>query len=125
LVVVGASKDNAGNYRAFRWTNQSGMIDLSDGVDGLLGSFATSVSGDGRVIVGWGTAADGEVALSWDVEHGLRPLTAALLADYQLQILAGWKLTRATAVSEDGRTIAGYGTNPQGQTEAWIVTVSN
>jgi len=40
--------------------------------------------------------------------------------DYATQV-PGWTLNRATAISGDGRTIAGIGTNPQGQTEAWIV----
>lgn len=119
-VVVGSSMDNARNFRAFRWTQQTGMVDLGNSVNGLLGSFATSVSGNGRIIVGWGPTATGDVALIWDMDHGLRLLDAALLADYQTQI-TGWKLTRATAISDDAHTIAGYGTNPQGQTEAWIV----
>ena len=120
--VVGASRSSAGSYRAFRWTRQTGMVALGNDVAGLLGGYATSVSGDGRLIVGWGSAATGDVALVWDVEHGVRLLESALLADHQTQI-PGWKLARATAVSDDGRTIAGYGVNPQGATEAWIVTL--
>lgn len=121
-VVVGASMDNAGNQRAFRWTQQTGMVDLGNSINGLLGSVATSVSGNGGIIVGWGPTASGDAALIWDAEHGLRLLDAALLADYQTQI-TGWKLSRATAISDDAHTIAGYGTNPQGQTEAWVVTL--
>jgi len=123
-VVVGASIDNSGNQRAFRWTQQTSMVDLGEGINGLLGSVATSVSGNGRIVVGWGPTATGDAALIWDAEHGLRLLDAALLGDYQTQI-TGWKLTRATAISDDGQTIAGYGTNPQGQTEAWIVKLPN
>ena len=119
-VVVGSSTDDAGTSRAFRWTQPTGMVDLGDDVTGLLGSFATSVSGSGSIIVGYGPTATGDVALIWDADHGMRSLEAALAADYQTQI-AGWKLLRATAISNDGHTIAGYGTNPQGQTEAWIV----
>jgi probable HAF family extracellular repeat protein len=119
-VVVGSSKDNTGNYHAFRWAMETGMVALGRDGDGFLGSFATSISGDGRMVVGWGTTAAGDVAMIWDAGHGLRQLTAALLADYRLQI-EGWKLIRATSISGDGRTIAGSGTNPQGQTEAWIV----
>jgi probable HAF family extracellular repeat protein len=119
-VVVGSSRDSAGNYRAFRWTQQTGMVALANNVDGLLGSFATSVSGNGRIVVGWGPTITGDVALVWDMDHGLRRLDAALFDDYQTQIM-GWKLTRATAISDDAHTIAGYGTNPEGQTEAWIV----
>jgi probable HAF family extracellular repeat protein len=121
-VVVGSSMDNAGTSRAFRWTQQTGMVALGDGMNGLLGSFATSVSSSGSIIVGYGPTATGDIALIWDADHGLRSLEAALTADYQTQI-AGWKLIRATAISNDGHTIAGYGTNPQRQTEAWIVNL--
>ena len=119
-VVVGSSMDNAGNSRAFRWTQQTGMVDLGNSLDGILGSIATSVSGDGNIIVGWGSTTSGEVALIWDADHGWRPLDAALSADYGLQI-TGWKLTRATAISDDAHTIAGYGMNELEQIEAWIV----
>ena len=40
--------------------------------------------------------------------------------DYGLEI-EGWTLPIATGVSADGLTIVGYGTNPRGDTEAWIV----
>jgi probable HAF family extracellular repeat protein len=119
-VIVGWSTDNAGTSRAFRWTQRTGLVDLGYSGDGLLGSFATSVSGSGSIIVGYGPTATGDVALIWDEDHGLRRLDAALVGDYQTQI-TGWKLNQATAISDDARTIAGFGTNPQGQIEAWTV----
>lgn len=119
-VVVGTSTDNAGNSRAFRWTRQTGMVVLGNAIDGLLGSSASSVSGDGSTIVGSGRTAMGDVALIWDADHGLRMLDAALSADYQM-LVVGWKLTHATAISDDGHTIVGHGVNAQGHTEAWMV----
>ncbi len=119
-VVVGTSTDAAGKSRAFRWTRQTGMVDLGNAPAGVLGSVAAAVSGDGRIIVGWGPTATGDAALIWDADRGLRLLDAALATDYQMHI-PGWKLTRASAISADALTIAGQGTNPQGQTEAWIV----
>lgn len=123
-VVVGSSTDGAGNSRAFRWTRQTGMLDLGNTVDGLLASSASSVSGDGRIIVGSGRTSAGDVALIWDEDHGWRLLDAVLSGDYQTPV-TGWKLTGAAAISDDGHTIAGNGTNPQGQTEAWIVTLAD
>jgi probable HAF family extracellular repeat protein len=119
-VIVGTSTDAAQVARAFRWTQATGMVALAATAGNLLTSFATGVSGDGATVVGWATNAAGETAVVWDAAHGLRPLAFALATDYQTDI-AGWSLTRATAVSDDGHTIAGYGVNPQGQTEAWIV----
>lgn len=123
-VVIGSSTDGAGHSRAFRWTQQTGMIDLGNTPAGLLGIVATSVSGDGRIVVGWGPTLTGDTAVIWDADHGLRLLDAVLATDYQTQI-TGWKLTRATAISDDALTIAGYGTNPQAQTEAWIIKLPN
>jgi hypothetical protein len=60
------------------------------------------------------------VALILDADHGWRALDAALTLDYGTQV-PSWTLSRATAIFGDGRTIAGFGTNPQGQTEAWVV----
>ena len=118
-VVVGVSLDSAGNAHAFRWTRQAGMEALGALPDGISGSVAAGASGDGTRIVGWGAAASaGEVALVWDAAHGWRSLAAALRADHRME-LPGWKLERATAISDDGHDIVGYGTNPQGQTEAW------
>ena len=37
--------------------------------------------------------------------------------------LNGWILTEARAISADGTTIVGTGTDPAGQTEAWIATI--
>ncbi len=96
------------------------MIELGNPPAGVAGSVATSISGNGRTIVGWGPTANGDVAIIWDAEHGLRSLETALAADYQTSI-PGWNLTRANAISADALTIAGSGTNPQGNTEAWIV----
>jgi probable HAF family extracellular repeat protein len=123
-VVVGSSMTAAQNYRAFRWTSQAGMRALDVASPGIRESYATAVSGNGEVVVGWGVTPAGEAALIWDANHGWRTLEAALSADYRTP-LAGWTLTRATAISDDAHTIAGYGTNPQGQTEAWRVKLSD
>jgi probable HAF family extracellular repeat protein len=121
-VVVGTSTDNGHIHRAFLWTRQTGMVDLGGSADDFSETFATSVSGDGRIVVGWCPAAEGDVALIWDASHGWRTLAAALAAEYRTPIM-GWKLARATAISDDARTIAGYGTNPQGQMEGWVVNL--
>ncbi len=119
-VVTGVSTGTTGTPHAFRWTQQGGMVDLDSGPGGLPGMVATSISDNGRVIVGWYASSSGDVALIWDADHGWRALDAVLALDFGTQV-PGWTLSRATAVSGDGRAIAGFGTNPQGQTEAWVV----
>jgi hypothetical protein len=56
----------------------------------------------------------------WDAEHGTRSVEAVLNSEFTAGI-KGWNLIRATAVSDEGHTILGYGTNPSGQMEGWIL----
>jgi len=119
-VVVGYSTQGSSRQRAFRWTPQTGMTAIASTTDSLTDVIASSVSGDGQVIVGWGNTPNGETALIWDEAHGLRRLEDMLKADYQTTI-AGWVLLRATAISDDGRSIVGMGVNPSGNSEGWIL----
>jgi uncharacterized membrane protein len=119
--VVGTSTDSNRVARAFVWTRTTGIEALSAGVPpGVTGVHASGVSGDGATVVGWGATGEGETALVWQADSGWRTLAAALVADHRTEV-PGWRLTRATAISDDGRAIAGYGTNPDGQTEGWLV----
>jgi hypothetical protein len=38
--------------------------------------------------------------------------------------LTGWTLRQVTGLSADGQTIVGWGTNPNGDTEAWLASLS-
>ncbi|MCA2553178.1 MAG: PEP-CTERM sorting domain-containing protein, partial [Microcystis sp. M04BS1] len=51
--------------------------------------------------------------------QGMRSLQEVLTNGYGLD-LTGWTLSTARAISADGLTIVGGGTNPSGNTEAWI-----
>lgn len=53
----------------------------------------------------------------WDALHGARPVADFLAANGLDK--SGWHDLEASGVSEDARTLAGTGTNPQGQPEAW------
>jgi probable HAF family extracellular repeat protein len=117
-VVVGRSGDSSGQ-QAFRWTAATGMIGLGDFGGGTLFSEAMAASADGSIIVGRGTTGTGQEAFIWDAPHGMRRLTDVLVNDYGLD-LSGWTLTSARAISPDGLTIVGSGTNPVGNSEAWI-----
>ncbi len=139
LIVVGESFPMVG-INAFRWTESEGMVDLG-------GYKAHDVSDDGSVIIGsdgrwtesggwqdigfyaYGISADGSVivgseGLIWDEEHGTRNLKDVLENDYGVPLI-GWTLTSAEGISADGLTIVGYGSNPNGQTEAWIARLGN
>lgn len=123
MMVVGYSGDSSGpNREAFLWNESSGMIGLGDLDGGTIRSEATAVSGNGSVVVGWSLSSLGEEAFYWDATHGMRSLVQVLsvsgvdMSDWQ-------KLSHASAITPDGKTIVGYGTNVLGHTEAFIATV--
>jgi probable HAF family extracellular repeat protein len=102
------------------------MVGLGDLPGGAFFSEAYGVSGDGSKIVGWSEtgASTTNEAFLWDDIHGMRNLKSVLLNDFHLDSdLAGWTLIKATAISQDGTTIVGYGLNPSGQMEAWRAVV--
>lgn len=131
-VVVGESRSqdsisSAGIPQAFRWTQSSGMVGLGL-LPGTTFSSASDVSADGAVVVGGSGISpsllgEGNIAFIWDALHGLQSLPEVLTTEFGLD-LTGWTLWKAIAISADGRAIVGDGTNPQGQSEAWLVRLS-
>lgn len=121
FTIVGQSFSASGS-EAFCWTSGAGMVPLGDLPGGIFYSYARGVSGDGSLIVGSAKSASGDEAFIWDATNGMRSLKSVLIDDYGVTGLDLWTLTQAKAVSADGSTIVGYGTNPAGQIEAWRVT---
>ncbi len=119
-VIVGRSESASGN-EASRWTAGGGMVGLGDLAGGGFSSRAEAVSADGSVIVGSGLSASDREAAIWDATNGMRELDQILIG---LGLdLTGWTLEFATAISADARTVVGTGTNPSGNTEAWLARI--
>lgn len=101
------------------------MAPLGDLPGGEVFSQALAVSGDGLSVVGWGTTGSpaefNREAFIWTASEGVQRLQSRL-EDGGLDP-SGWILEEATDISSDGRTIVGFGTNPAGETEAWIAVV--
>jgi probable HAF family extracellular repeat protein len=123
-VVIGESdSDAAVGYEAFRWTPNGGMVGLGILPDSTS-SWAYDVSTGGSIIVGTSGGASGTEAFLWDVAHGMRSLRDVLAKDFGLGAsLAGWTLEYARGISADGQFIVGSGTNPDGNTEAWLARI--
>lgn len=111
-VVVGASADAQGQIRAFRWTAQTGMIDLGT-LSPYSGSLARGVSADGLTVVGY--VADNPYAYS---EHYRAFLWTSTSGMQYLPPLAS-RFSMAFAVSADGSAVVGTATNIQGQVLAF------
>jgi probable HAF family extracellular repeat protein len=89
---------------------------------------AWAASSDGSVVVGMENLSQGNGffgrAFLWDAQHGTRILRDVLVNQFGLGAqLAGWELNAATCVSDDGRTLAGYGFAPSGEQAAWRATL--
>ena len=119
-VVVGISHSAYGN-QAFRW-EAGAMIGLGFIPGGALYSQARDVSADGSIVVGESNSGLAREAFIWDAENGMRSLKDLLVNDFSLD-LADWTLNKATAISDDGLTIVGYGLNPDGEQQGWVATI--
>ncbi len=120
--VVGCGTSSSG-MKAFRWTENDGLVGLGELRRGYSASCARDVSGDGSTIVGYGwTSYSKFQAFIWRKDLGIISLQNYLKGKFGLD-LAGWTLSLAYGISDDGRTIVGRGLNPRGDREAWIVTL--
>jgi uncharacterized membrane protein len=128
-VAVGSMKMGSFNAFPFRWTRQGGAQILPGTADLLRNGDSAegrAVSADGSVIVGTRTVfgeADSK-ALYYDEVRGLRDFDELLATELGLgEEIEGWKLVSLWDVSADGRTVVGTGINPEGCTEAFLVTI--
>lgn len=124
LVVVGMSDAGYGQTTAFRWEDGV-MTSLGSPPGGSGFSIARAVSGDGSVIIG---DASMSIAMAsgpfiFTEKDGMRSLTD-VLEGLGLDT-SDWWLEHAMGVSDDGRTIVGYGIH-SGQTvqrEVWVAVI--
>ncbi len=114
--VVGSSA--GGPKEATVWLVSNGMTPL--GLGYLIGTDTTSdawdINNEGQVVGNSTTPTDGYKAFVWDQCNGMRDLNNLVDASG-----AGWTLWWARAINEAGQ-IAGYGLNPSGDIEAFLLT---
>jgi len=127
-VIIGNGYGPNG-FEAFRWTEAGGMVGLGQlpvpgGLPWVAASYANGgISYDGSIIVGGSASSENASdAFIWDEINGMRILKDVLEDEYGLD-LTGWNLEEAQGLSDDGRTISGWGYNPLGQREAWVVHI--
>ena len=122
-VVVGVSQSDLCG-EAFRWENgvMAGLGTLTGGSE----STAHAVSADGSVVVGDNISGvfpfRTTEAFVWTERNAMRSVRSVLVDEFGLD-LAGWTLTGAAGISDDGLTILGNGVNPDGESEAWIAVL--
>ena len=119
-VIVGRAWSGSG-VLAMRWTQQTGMSLLGDLPGGESDSRAYAANGDGSTIVGVGNTSRGDEAFIWTAS-GMRNLQAMMLEELGID-LPEWKLQEARDISPDGSAIVGWGWNPSGQREGWLLII--
>lgn len=101
-------------------------IDKGQIVPGGL-MYAIDFTPDAKTIVGSGHINDNLDYGGWiyDDTHGYREILSFLTNEHGLGAqVAGWTVDEVTGISTDGLTIVGYGTNPHGQSEAWVAKLN-
>jgi probable HAF family extracellular repeat protein len=115
-VGVGTSAEGP---TAFRRVQPSALRPLGELAGGVHASEALATSADGAVVVGTSAGPDGPEAFVWTAANGFRPLHDLLEAELGLD-LSGWeRLVAAEDVSDDARTIVGYGLS-SGEEQAFV-----
>ena len=119
--IVGFGNSAQGR-EAILWTAEEGMVPLGELYGGPFLSDAEVVSDDGERIGGISEGPDGHEAFFWTPALGMVPLEA-LLRLFGATGLDGWQLIHVNGMTADGRTLIGWGANPDGVDEAWVATL--
>lgn len=122
-IVVGAGIDaQTGKGVAYRWTaagGVQGLLNPTSGYYAIAGATAVDVSGDGRVIVGYGENVAGrKEAIFWMDERPFRVSDAALSASV---LPPSWEPFTAHGTDYFGNSICGYGQATSGKLEAYVL----
>lgn len=107
-------------HRATRWNGGTATVIGPESSGSLVDSTFYGLTPDAALAVGTFKNASGPYyAVSHDAFNGVRNLRDLLITNGV--DMTGWELTAATAISADGSVVVGYGTNPNGQQEAWVI----
>lgn len=121
-IIVGEARDNITGLNAALWrfdptTGNSTIVNLGDlpgapitNPTGLPNARARDVSADGTVVLGQGQSATRNEPFIWFEGRGMFALQDYLINEVGLTNLTGWTLSEALGISDDGKTIVGYGT---------------
>lgn len=120
-IIVGGSYNPEEKYRAFRWTQIEGMVDLGAMTDEGSSGFSrvNGISPDGKVLVGWDQNVEMQDFYSRQSRRG------AIWWDGAERLIHpfGWA-GEAVVTNDVGSVIAGYG-HPASDRTAWIFSIWN
>jgi uncharacterized membrane protein len=93
---------------AYRCVQPAPLRPLGELPGGLVASEALATSGDGALVVGTSEGPDGPEAFLWTAANGLLRL-GSVLPGFGVDLSAWERLVAAEDISDDGRTIVGFG----------------
>ena len=126
--VIAGYTQNSGLVEAFCWSQAAGLEVLPrlPGATAPPNERANDISSDGSIIVGHvqSPAYTDIEAVIWRKTGGtweVRTLKDVLVTDFGVTAATSWHLSTAEGISSDGRTIVGWGVNPNGNGAAWKI----
>jgi len=123
-VVVGTLHVNGTDVPAY-W-NAMGEASTLPLLPGYQVGESLAASNNGVIVGNWRIDAFSDelnsLAFIWDADNGIRVLQDVLTMDYGIDLM-GWQLNSVADITPDGLTMVGVGLNPQGQLEAFRVTI--
>lgn len=115
--VMAGSNVPYGTVNAWVWTSRHGFTAIPAPGPVWTQMVATGASEDGSIVIGIGRTQSDQKA--WVFTKG----RLTFLKDYlaKKNLAAGWTIPGAAAISADGKTIVGWGTNPDGAVEGYVI----
>jgi uncharacterized membrane protein len=107
---------------AFLWNKSSGMKGIAP-FPGLSDTYLRDVSESGERSVGLGSFKGSSTAILYNNQSNQTVILQDLLFSKGITSVRGWQLEEATAISDDGTTIVGFGRNARGKQLYWQVTL--
>lgn len=117
--MTGTGYKYAGNQVAWVWTAKRGFTPIDSGTIWNY-NVPTAQSGDGSLVVGIARNQNG-IPRAWFFQITGSKFT--WMDEYLSKkgLAPGWKVLALNAVSVDGHTLMGYGRNPDGRIEGFII----
>ena len=124
LIVVGGEAGMPGDEiyeEAYIWTEGQGgkLIGKLPGGGAFARAFAYAISDDGSLVAG-GSGGQFRLGFLWSATTGMINFQDYLLA-LGVTGLDGWTLGNVRTMSADGTKMAGWGVNPDGLLQGWLV----
>lgn len=120
-VLIGVLDDHH-DHAAYRWSAKAGVQPLLPTQGDMQSLHLFASSADGRVLVGSAGEGNARRAMVWTADAGLQ-LLDHWLSDRGVTVPHDWDLSAVTAITGDGRRMAGWGMH-EGRFDSFVLDAS-